>query len=68
MERMNIYTDKTQYEIQLFDTRILFLITALNAPSRNFVKNQLNGNVILTRRLKEISKHCNMNISLEFEV
>ncbi|XP_057339844.1 synembryn-A [Microplitis mediator] len=45
--RISYYNETVSNSIMLFDMRILFLITALNIPSRYICKNDCNGDKIL---------------------
>ncbi|XP_068986058.1 synembryn-A isoform X1 [Bombus flavifrons] len=55
IERMKKYNDHIPYEVTLFDTRIVFLITALNVTTRHVVKTELNGDECLIKMLENIS-------------
>ena len=50
-----MYDETVPHEVKLFDTRILFLATALNVPLRNVVKNELNGDEHLAKMLEDLS-------------
>lgn len=53
IKRIHNYTTNTSQEMKLFDVKMLFIITALNAPTRNTVKN-LNGDSCLLNILDEL--------------
>ncbi|XP_031830039.1 ric8 guanine nucleotide exchange factor A [Nomia melanderi] len=58
VERMRRYNKTTSYDVMLFDTRILFLITAINSPTRKVVKVGLKGDECLIKMLEEINIQC----------
>ncbi|CAD6231600.1 GSCOCG00001490001-RA-CDS [Cotesia congregata] len=53
--RISNYDPTVTNNIMLFDMRILFLITALNIPSRNICKNEYNGDKLLIDCLNNLS-------------
>ncbi|KAK1123396.1 hypothetical protein K0M31_008106 [Melipona bicolor] len=55
IERIKNYSDDIPYEIMLFDTRIVFLITALNITTRQVIKTELNGDKCLVKLLENIT-------------
>ncbi|XP_043269504.1 synembryn [Venturia canescens] len=55
VERMKNYDETVPHNIKLFDTRILFLSTALNSSLRKVVKNELNGDLCLMEMLKKLA-------------
>lgn len=69
IQRMRDYSHSTPYEIKLFDSRIIFLITALNVPMRKVVKSGLCGDSALIKLLHDICKGCqresNMQLNTE---
>ncbi|KAG6803181.1 synembryn [Apis mellifera caucasica] len=58
IDRIRKYNEKIPYEIMLFDTRIVFLITALNISTRQVVKTELNGDECFIKMLKNICIQC----------
>ncbi|XP_043261004.1 synembryn-A [Colletes gigas] len=58
IKRMKDYNDATPQEIMFFDTRIIFLITALNTSTQQVVKTELNGDECLIKMLQSISTQC----------
>ncbi|XP_015596986.1 synembryn [Cephus cinctus] len=63
INRLNNYDKNISHEIRLFDTRILFLITALNVPTRNFVRERLHGDECLEKHLKKIILEAGNNLN-----
>lgn len=55
VKHISKYGNDSPYEIKLFNIRILFLITALNVPTRSIVKDELHGDIHLTEILRNIS-------------
>lgn len=53
--RISNYDPTVTNNIMLFDMRILFLITALNIPSRNICRNEYNGDKLLVDCLNNLS-------------
>lgn len=53
IDRIKSYTSNVPNDIKLFDMRILFLLTALNASARDVIKTDLCGDVYLIRILEE---------------
>ncbi|XP_033337633.1 ric8 guanine nucleotide exchange factor A isoform X2 [Megalopta genalis] len=58
IERMRQYNSSTSYNVMLFDTRILFLITATNSSTRQIVKTNLRGDACLAKMLERIKNQC----------
>ena len=56
--RMRKYNNAVPYDVMLFDTRIVFLTTALNIPMRHEVKRDLKGDESLISMLENISVQC----------
>ncbi|CAL7942373.1 unnamed protein product [Xylocopa violacea] len=58
IERMKKYNNAIPHEIMLFDTRIIFLITAFNISTRQVIQMQLNGDECLIKMIENISVQC----------
>lgn len=56
--RMRKYNNAVPYDVMLFDTRILFLTTALDIPMRHQVRRDLKGDESLINMLENISVRC----------
>ncbi|XP_078041347.1 ric8 guanine nucleotide exchange factor A [Augochlora pura] len=69
IERMGQYDSNTSYNVMLFDTRILFLITATNSSTRQIVKTNLRGDTYVVKMLERIKTQCEeeKNGIIEFE-
>lgn len=65
---MRNYNDAKPQEMMLFDTRIVFLITALNRSTQRTVKVELKGHECLIDMLKNISLRCDQHDSNIIEV
>ncbi|KAK2580128.1 hypothetical protein KPH14_012405 [Odynerus spinipes] len=68
IERIHKYTSNLSQEMKLFDIKMLFIITALNPPARNTVKN-LNGHSYLLNVLDELLEQYKSKavFSLEYD-
>ncbi|XP_076300330.1 ric8 guanine nucleotide exchange factor A [Lasioglossum baleicum] len=56
VERMRQYDSNTPYDVMLFDTRVLFLITATNCSTRETVKRDLRGDACLIKIVENVEK------------
>lgn len=59
VERTNKYDNKVPRDAILFNTRIIFLITALNSSTRQVIKTELKGHHSLIKILENINIRCN---------
>ncbi|KAJ8682060.1 hypothetical protein QAD02_017852 [Eretmocerus hayati] len=64
VDRISKYDNNVKHDTKLFDVRIIFLITALNASTRQLVKLDLNGGVLLI----EILENILMNVSADKKI
>ncbi|XP_020285190.1 synembryn [Pseudomyrmex gracilis] len=55
IDRIKNYTSDVPKDVELFDMRILFLLTALNASARDVIKNDLCGDIYLIKILEEFT-------------
>ena len=60
VDRIGKYDESVQHDTKLFDVRIIFLITALNASTTNNVRTELNGDIKLIKMLENIL-NCHIN-------
>nr|XP_034185671.1 synembryn [Osmia lignaria] len=65
IKRMIKYDNDIPYEVMLFNIRIIFLITALNISTRQFVKTVLNGNECLINILENIKIRSEQKNTIE---
>lgn len=59
--------DTVKYDIQFFDMKLLFLITALNTNNRTRVRDELNGIVYLTELIDVIVQEKDSELPVWFE-
>ncbi|KZC08881.1 PREDICTED: synembryn-A isoform X2 [Dufourea novaeangliae] len=58
IDRMRKYNSATSSEMMFFDTRIVFLITALKKDTQSLIKDILRGDECLIKILENISTQC----------
>ncbi|KAI4477850.1 hypothetical protein M0804_012330 [Polistes exclamans] len=66
INRINKYDSNSSHEMKLFDIKMLFILTALNTPARNTVK-ELNGDSYLLNMLDELLEQYKSNVSFSIK-
>ncbi|XP_001608293.2 synembryn [Nasonia vitripennis] len=61
IDRISKYNENNCHDTKLFDVRIIFLVTALNISTRNFVCTELHGDIQLIKMLENVLQYYSMD-------